>query len=40
VVVVRGPIWRVIQGQISPDVRVLEQMTIGRQEMLIVRGGG
>lgn len=24
---------------ISPEVRVLEQMTIGRQEMLILRGG-
>jgi hypothetical protein len=40
VVVVRGPVWRVIQGEIARDVRVLEQMTIGRQNMLIVRGGG
>jgi len=32
-----GPVWRAIQGQTSPDVRVLEQMTIGRQEMLILR---
>ena len=39
VVVLRGPIWRAVQGQLSPDVRVLEQMTIGRQEMLIVRDG-
>jgi len=26
-----------LQGQTSPDVRVLEQMTIGRQEMLLLR---
>lgn len=37
VVVLRGPVWRAIQGQISPEVRVLEQMTIGRQEMLLLR---
>jgi len=39
VVVVRGPVWRALQGQISPEVRVLEQMTVGAQNMLIVRDG-
>lgn len=39
VVVVRGPIWRIVRPEISPGVQVLERMTIGRQEMLIVKGG-
>ncbi len=37
VAVVNGRTWLRIQGQISPAIRVLEQTTIGSQDVLIVR---
>lgn len=40
VVVVRAPIWRIIQPELTMKVTVLDEMIIGRQNMLIVRGGG
>lgn len=40
VVVVNGRTWGYVQGQISPHVRVLDQMTVGGQEMLILKDGG
>ena len=39
IVVVRGPIWRLIQPETRPGVRILEQVTVGGQNLLIVRGG-
>ncbi len=36
VVVVEDRAWRAIQRELSPDARVIEQMTIGREKMLIV----
>jgi hypothetical protein len=38
-VVVRDPIWRIIQPELSMKVSVLEQMAVGGQNMLIVQGG-
>ncbi len=37
VVVVNGRTWRAVQGQISPHVRVLEEVTVRGQPMLILR---
>jgi hypothetical protein len=39
IVVVRDPIWRIIQPELSMKVSVLEQMAVGGQNMLIVQGG-
>jgi hypothetical protein len=39
IVVVRDPIWRIIQPELSMKVSVLEQMAVGGQDMLIVQGG-
>ncbi len=40
VVVVNGRAWSLIQGRTSPSVRVLEDMTVRGQQMLILREGG
>jgi 4-amino-4-deoxy-L-arabinose transferase-like glycosyltransferase len=37
IVVVRDPIWRMIQQELSMKISVLEQMAVGEQNMLIVR---
>jgi hypothetical protein len=37
VAVVNGRAWRSIQGQTSPGIRVLEETTIGHQQIFIVR---
>jgi 4-amino-4-deoxy-L-arabinose transferase-like glycosyltransferase len=39
VVVMDDRTWRTVERGLSPEVRVLEQMTIGREKMLIVSGG-
>ena len=39
IVVVRGPIWRIIQPEIRPGVRILKALTVGGQNMLIVQEG-
>lgn len=39
VVLMEERTWRAIQPQLSRDVRVLEQMPIGREKLLIIRGG-
>ncbi len=38
IVVVRGPIWRTVRPEITPNVRILDRLTIGGQEMLFVKG--